>query len=190
MDSESGPATEPPKVSVRLASSIDETVGLNVTDQIRRARFEYLHVQEPSEMTIEYGFKDKKRVTVNVRMSSIAVRNGRVSSVDLLPLMEARPYDEVIVAMQKYIREFGITPDARMWGHLAKWPYAGTGDVTGYTARYRAGMSLGDDVAFDVEVRSAQGGGWFLVVTFAMEGETARRMAGVTTEPSSAPGGP
>jgi hypothetical protein len=161
------------EVSIVLLGSARDLVGIDVPAGLSERRMEYLRVDHPSDVTL--SLPTGLRAQLPVKYLSLSTQYGTVTDVDLLPLKKSVPFKEAVGELHRIMTALKITPDDRMKEKMRQWPDDSPGfDPVNrpgfFPANYRAGMSLSEDVAFDVKLRAPDDGGWFLVLTFSAQG--------------------
>jgi hypothetical protein len=73
-----------------------------------------------------------------------------------------------VAEVRRCIQALEITPDERMRKQMATWPDVSDSFI------YRTGVHLSESVKFEVVVRPAGDGGYFLALTFAAAGDARR----------------
>lgn len=188
------------QVSVTLFAPASTIEGIAVPPGLERQSIGYLRANEPSDLTLT--LPDGRTIHMTVKYVSIAATHATVTDVDLLPLDKSLPYKDAVAEFHRLMDTMKITPDERMRKKMEEWP----DDVPAfdpvnrpgfYPHTYEAGTWLSDDFGLSVRVRPADdGGGWFLVLTFAAGGPKRRALwdhsatqpsAGSATRPSPDP---
>ena len=85
-----------------------------------------------------------------------------------MPLPKGVPFRVAVAEVRRLMREMGIEPNEPMRKQLATWP-----DDSGPVA-YRAGMWFSESAGLGAEVKPADGGGWFVVFTFAVHADASQ----------------
>jgi len=191
-----GSTSDSVRVIVPMGRSTNEISGWEVPKEVNERAIRFFQITRPSVVTV--CLLDGREMKLTVKTAFVNTDSGTTVDVDLLPLMQSVPYARAVEELNRCMREMDIVPDERMLRRMAEWP---AGDVPGfdpvnrpgfYPHSYRAGMKLADDLDFDVKLRAADDDGWFFVLTFAVSGDTRRRIAGLpparpSTQPQTQP---
>lgn len=180
------------QVSVTLLGPADAIGGIAVPEGLARQNSEYLRLDEPSDVTVT--LPDGTRKHLPVKYVSVNVQYGAVADVHLLPLLKSLPFKEAVAELHRLLGVLKIEPDERMKEKMRReWPDDAPGfDPVNrpgfYPHNYRTGMQLSEDAALSVKLRSADDGGWFLVLTFEATGPKRRALWDRSaTQPSTQP---
>lgn len=189
--------SEPSRVSVRLLGPASEIKGVAIPAHIlagERPRF--FQINEPSVVAVT--LPGGKVITIPSKMSfintevDVRTKSAVVVDIDLLPLPKSISFREAVAELRRLMRDMGIEPDERMKRHLAEWPE----DTPGYDTErrpeflphgYRTVVGIGESVAFEVDVRAADDGGWFLALTLAAAGDTRRPLWDINFKAANKP---
>jgi hypothetical protein len=186
-----GPTTSPTprpsplrSFSVPLLGTASDIKGIAVPAHILAGeRPRYFQIDSPSVARV--ALPGGKVVSLPVKTAFVntqvdfMTQSAVVVDVDLLPLPKSVSFREAVAELRRCMKAIDITPDEQMRRQMAAWP----DDAPGHdpekpsnplTRPYRTGVDLSESVAFEVVVRPADDGGWFLALTLAAAGDARR----------------
>ncbi len=177
-------SSPPRQVTVRLLGPAKGITGTTVPGHIlagKRPRF--FQIAEPSLITVDLPNGNKMSLSVKSAFINTQVdvrtKTAVVVDVDLLPLPKSVPYRDAVAELRRLMRAMGVEPDEHMRKQMAGWPDDLPTHPPGSnpdlpSPSYRTGVGITESVKFEVVVRPAADGGWFLALTLAAAGDARR----------------
>ena len=171
------PGSQPVRqaVTVSLFGSATKIVGLKVEREAYGPQTSYLDAE--GDLDVSVVLPDEKVLRLSGRRVSVIMMLGFVTDVSVTPLREALPYKDAVAKLVELLGEFGIPPDAAIYGDIAnQWP-ADAADFDPikrpgyYPLKFRASMAIRADFGIGVVLFAPGDGGWAMTITFASIGE-------------------